>query len=87
MAGRLIGCFRHFAAEGVYFLHQLAFCETADSGIARHQGNRIKIDIKKQCFTPHSRRGKSRFAPGMSRPDDDNIKFFWQTHNSPDLIT
>jgi hypothetical protein len=76
MAGRLVGNLCHFTAQGINFFHQLCLRKAADGRIARHQSDRIEIDVEEERFTPHPRRGKGRLTSRMSRTDDDNIKSF-----------
>ena len=70
----LVGGFGHRPAEGVHFLHQMAFAYAADGRVARHLPQRFDVVGQQQCGATHARGGKGRFGAGVASADDDDIK-------------
>jgi hypothetical protein len=65
----------HLTAQGIDLLDELAFSETADRGIAGHQGKGVEIDIEQKRLATHPRRCQRRLAARMAAPDNDNVIF------------
>ncbi len=63
----------HFAAQGVQFVDEVAFGESADRGIAGHAREGVPARGDEKGGAPHARGDKRRFAPGMSAAHYDYI--------------
>ena len=76
--GRSIGNLSHCPAEGIDFAYQMTFRNAADTRVAAHLGNMIKVDGQHQSGCAKPSRGISRLAGGMSAADHDNIIIFFR---------
>ena len=70
-----IGVYRHLAAQGVDFTHDLPLRLPADGGVARHLRDRIEIPRKQQGARPRSRGGERRLATGMAGTTNNHIEW------------
>ncbi|MPN22381.1 hypothetical protein SDC9_169764 [bioreactor metagenome] len=61
------------SAQCVNFPHHVTLGHTTHRRIAAHLGDMIHIDGKQQCFGAQSGGGQSRFTPGVSGADHDDI--------------
>jgi len=73
LQGRRVRVASHFAAQGVQFVDEVAFGESADGGIAGHAREGVAPRGDEKGVAPHARGDERRFAPGMSAAHYDYI--------------
>ena len=71
-----IGVESHETAEGIDLADHVAFCETADRGIARHLADGIGVLREQECFATEARRGEGRLDARVASPDDEDVVIF-----------
>src|ERR1700677_293304 len=76
LQARHVGGFSHLTADGINFPRQMSLGQAADSRIARHLADRIRIDREKKSRTPHASRRQRSLDAGMTGPDNNDIVFF-----------
>ena len=74
---------RHRSAESVDLPDNMPFGNAADTGIAAHLGDMIRIDGKHKGIRPQSCGGKGGFTCGMSAAYNDDIIIFF--HAEPEI--
>jgi hypothetical protein len=84
--GSFIRYLCHFPAERIYFFNEMAFCKSANCGIAGHLTDGIEIHSENSGIESHSRRSKRGFTSGVSRADNKDIVVFVYFHESSRLI-
>ena len=70
------GCIRifaHFAAEGIDFVDEVAFCESTDGRVTGHTGNGVRTGRHEDGFEAHPCRGEGCFCARMAATDDDDV--------------
>src|SRR5262249_16775008 len=70
---RFISSQAHDAAKRIDFTHQMPFCNTPDRWVARHLRDQIGVHRAQRRIQAHSCSSVSRFAPGVSGTDYDDV--------------
>ena len=77
-----VGTTGHDAIEGVDFLHQMAFANTADGRIAGHLAQGLDVMGQEQCPAAYAGGRKRCFGAGMATTNHDDIERNWIAHAS-----
>ena len=80
-----IGNLPHDAAKCIHFADEVAFGDTADSGVTRHLGNQVDIERVERGLQAHASRSHGGFASGMTGADHNNVVRFGELHGENDL--
>jgi hypothetical protein len=75
-----IGDLAHDAAEGVDLTNQMAFCHSANGGVAAHLGDEIEIHGDESSLEPHAGSGHRGLAPGVACTHHSDIVLFGESH-------
>jgi hypothetical protein len=63
----------HFAAQGIYFAHQVTLGKATDRRVAGHLSDGIQVERQQQGTTPHAGGRQGSLASGMTSTDHDDI--------------
>lgn len=72
-----VGCFAHFAAEGIDFAGEVSFGEATDGGVAGHLPNRVGINGEQEGLATQPGGGQGGLNAGMTGADHDDIVGLW----------
>ena len=75
----------HGAAQGIDLLHQMAFANAADRGVAAHLAEGFNIVRQQQGANAHACGSQGCFGAGVAAADHDQVKLFGVLHKSEAL--